>query len=118
MSDKDFNSEIKILIENGTLDEGAGPKEQMLFWNEMERHSAKDVQFHNHFLAEHGFALAPGVISTKYHELADRRSTISMLLLFVELWGPEYVPNVKSTTLNACGTDIGSYWPLGMNSKL
>ena len=111
-SDENFNSNIKILIENGTLDEGAGPKEQALFWHEMETHNAEDVQFHDHFGADHGFALAPGVISSKYHELADRRSTISMLLLFVELWGPEYAPNVNVNTVNACGTDIGLYWSL------
>jgi dienelactone hydrolase len=110
-SDENFNSKVSILIENGTLDEGAGPKEQKLFWEEMTRHDAKNVQFHDHIDAEHGFALAPGVISTKYHELADRRSTISMLLFFVELWGPKYSPNVTPRTVNACGTNIGSYWP-------
>ncbi len=117
-SDENFNSNVSILIENGTLDDGCGPKEKARFWKEMDEKKASNVQFHDHIEAEHGFALAPGVISSKYNEFADRRSTISMLLLFVELWGSDYAPLVKPTTVNACGTDIGSYWPTRKSSRL
>ena len=42
--------------------------------------------------------------STAYHEDADRRSTLSMLQLFAEIW-PEFPQNVVAT--NACGTALG-----------
>ena len=71
----------------------------------------KNVRFHDHYDAKHGFALAPGVISNEYHELSDRRSTISMLLLFAELWGRHgYFPQVAEDEVNASGTKIGMYW--------
>ena len=41
---------------------------------------------------------------TMYHEDADRRSTLSMLQLFAEVW-PEF-PQYPVAT-NACGTNLG-----------
>jgi hypothetical protein len=48
--------------------------------------------------------LAAGVWSTAYHEAADRRSTLSMLSLFAEVW-PQYPQN--AVLANACGTVLG-----------
>ena len=81
-----FNSQCAILIENGILDDHVTSSHRHRFAEEMFMHGAKNVRFHDHYDAKHGFALAPGVISNEYHELSDRRSTISMLLLFAELW--------------------------------
>ena len=58
--------------------------------------------------------LPPGLWSTAYHEDADRRSTLSMLSLFAEVW-----PGVPQhpVAANACGTVLGqSISPIG--SKL
>ena len=49
-------------------------------------------------------ALHCSVYSTAYHELADRRSTLSMLSLFAEVW-PQHPQYVVAT--NACGTVLG-----------
>ena len=76
--DSKFNSKCTILIENGILDDHTDTTARQRFAEEMYHHGCKNVQFHDHYNAEHGFALAPGVISTKYEELSDRRSTISM----------------------------------------
>ena len=69
----------------------------------------------NHAKTPHGFALAPGVFSTAYHELADRRSTLSMLSLFAEVW-PEY-PQF-AVERNACGTVLGQAVASGAGAKL
>ena len=57
-----------------------------------------------HAQTPHGFALAEGVWSTAYTEAADRRSTLSMLSLFAEVW-PEHAQFPVAT--NACGTTLG-----------
>ena len=43
-------------------------------------------------------------VPLRVHELADRRSTLSMLSLFAEVW-PQYPQFVVAT--NACGTVRG-----------
>jgi dienelactone hydrolase len=117
--DSKFNSKCTILIENGILDDHVDTTARQRFAAEMFAHGCKNVQFHDHYNAEHGFALAPGVISTKYEELSDRRSTISMLLMFQELWGKYgYYPTVAKDEVNACGTKIGKYWCTSSKSKL
>lgn len=109
--DRHFNANCAIVIENGVLDNHVGVAERQRFAEEMLRHGCHNVQFHDHYNAEHGFALAPGVISTRYEELSDRRSTLSMFGLFLELWGRYgYVPSIGVDVVNACGTDIGKYW--------
>ena len=105
-SDENFNSSCAILIENGHLDHyTSSPKARQRFWEEMKERNAQDVRFNDHWQADHGFALAPGVISNKYNQAADRRSTISMLGLFAELW-PEYYSRSSIPTKNACGTTL------------
>eukprot|EP00944_MAST-04C_sp_MAST-4C-sp1_P012361 g12361.t1 len=112
-----FNRQCAILIENGILDDHVTSSHRHRFAEEMFMHGAKNVRFHDHYDAKHGFALAPGVISNEYHELSDRRSTISMLLLFAELWGKHgYFPQVAEDEVNASGTKIGMYW--STSSKL
>ena len=48
---------------------GAAPKvtevERRLFRDEMDRNGVVNCQFHDHYNSDHGFALAPGVLSTK-----------------------------------------------------
>ena len=93
--DSSFNSTCTILIENGILDAHVDATARQRFAEEMFHHGCKNVQFHDHYNAHHGFALAKGVISTKYEELSDRRSTLSMLSMFQELWGAAgYSPTV------------------------
>ena len=58
----------------------------------------------NHSQTKHGFALAPGVLSTEYDEDADRRSTLSMISLFAEVW-PEFP--ISAVETNASGTQLG-----------
>ena len=109
--DSNFNSDCAILIENGILDDHVDTIARQRFAEEMNMHGVKNLQFHDHYNSEHGFALAPGVISTKYDEPSDRRSTISMFLLFQELWGKHgFFPHIEKDEVNACGTEIGKYW--------
>ena len=63
-----------------------------------------DWRVNNHARTPHGFALAPGMWGTAYTEDADRRSTLSMLQLFAEVW-PEFDQHAVAT--NACGTVLG-----------
>ena len=109
--DSKFSSDCAILIENGILDDHVDTIARQRFAEEMNMHGVKNLQFHDHYNSEHGFALAPGVISTKYDEPSDRRSTISMFLLFQELWGKHgFFPHIEKDEVNACGTEIGKYW--------
>ena len=109
--DSHFNSTCAIVIENGILDDHVGVSERQRFAEEMNHHGCKNVQFHDHYNAEHGFALAPGVISAKYEEHSDRRSTLTMLTLFQELWSSDgFHPTVAHDEVNASGTQIGQFW--------
>jgi len=98
-----YNVDCKVLIENGDHDQEV-PQEDIAEWKEEMDGQGIDWRFNNHARTPHGFALAPGVISTEYVEAADRRSTLSMLSLFQEVWPafPQYP--VES---NACGTALG-----------
>lgn len=108
-----YNATCKVLIENGDLDE-AVPPESVTQWKEEMDVRSIDWRFYNHAQTHHGFALAPGLISSQYGEAADRRSTLSMLSLFAEVWPqfPQYP--VES---NACGTKLGQHI-LSQASKL
>lgn len=98
-----YNRECKVLIENGDLDDHV-PEIAILEWKKEMDSQGIDWRFHNHARTPHGFALAPGVISNEYVEAADRRSTLSMLSLFREVW-PNF-PQFAVLT-NACGTVLG-----------
>mmetsp|Transcript_102385 Transcript_102385/g.298521 ORF Transcript_102385/g.298521 Transcript_102385/m.298521 type:complete len:330 (+) Transcript_102385:59-1048(+) len=100
-----YSSDCKVLIENGDSD-GEVPQEAISEWKEEMNAQGIDWRFNNHARTPHGFALAPGVWSTEYTEAADRRSTLSMLSLFAEVW-PEY-PQYPVET-NACGTYLGQH---------
>lgn len=100
-----YNADCKVLIENGDHDDDV-PLEHIDVWKqEMDKHDI-DWRFNNHARTPHGFALAPGVIATRYTEAADRRSTLSMLSLFAEVW-PEF-PQYP-VEANACGTHLGQH---------
>lgn len=97
-----YTKSCKVLIENGDSDQLVPQESIEKFKAEMDGHGI-DWQFHNHARTQHGFALAPDV-GGGYHEAADRRSTMSMISLFAELW-PEHPP--RHTERNACGTVLG-----------
>eukprot|EP00040_Diaphanoeca_grandis_P033371 m.204371 g.204371 ORF g.204371 m.204371 type:complete len:357 (+) comp32884_c3_seq7:450-1520(+) len=89
-----------VLIENGAIDTHV-PRESIAeFEKEMLKHEV-NYTINNHYDTPHGFALAPGVWATAYHEDADRKSTMSMLNLFAQVW-PAFPP--MSVNINACGT--------------
>jgi dienelactone hydrolase len=92
-----------VLIENGDADPHVPAESIEEFRAEMDQ-AGIDWRINNHARTPHGFALAPGMWGTAYHEDADRRSTISMLQLFAETW-----PDVPQSTppTNACGTVLG-----------
>jgi len=98
-----YTKGCKVLIENGDLDEHVPTESLAEFRAEMDA-AGIDWRFNNHSQTPHGFALAPGMWGTRYHEDADRRSTLSMLQLFAETW-PEF-PQYPVAT-NACGTVLG-----------
>ena len=94
-SDENFNSNIKILIENGTLDEEAGPKAQALFWHDGDT-QCRGCTISQSFRGRARICTCSEcIISTKISR-DDRHSLCSMLLLFVRLHGgPEYMHNEK-----------------------
>ena len=91
-----------VLVENGAEDTHI-PDDMLKEWEaEMDAHGV-DWRFTNHARTPHGFALAPGVIASKYVESVDRRSTLGMLSVFAEAW-----PHVTQyyVARNASGTTI------------
>lgn len=98
-----YSTKCKVLIENGDLDDHVPAESVEEFRCEMDANGI-DWRIHTHAQTPHGFALAPGVWSTAYREDADRRSTLSMLQLFAEVW-PEFPQHAVPT--NACGTVLG-----------
>jgi len=89
-------------MENGDVDPEV-PDTAIMEWKQEMDAQEIDWRFNNHARTPHGFALAPGVMGHKYSEAADRRSTLSMLSLFMEVW-PSF-PQFPVLT-NACGTKI------------
>lgn len=99
-----YATQCKVLIENGDPDPSVPQESIDAFKKEMDHHGI-DWQFHNHKRTPHGFALPPGVWSTQYEEVADRRSTLSMISLFAETW-PDFPPSTL-VTHNAAGAYLG-----------
>jgi len=100
-----YATNCKVLIENGDLDSIVPQKAIDKFKAEMDSQGI-DWRFNNHSQTKHGFALAPGVLSTEYDEDADRRSTLSTISLFAEVF-PEFP--VQPVSTNACGTELGQF---------
>lgn len=103
-----YNSACRVLVEHGDHDTRDGRDAASIGALKKELDDAGvDWRFDNHARTPHGFALAPGVWSSAYTELADRRSTLAMLSLFLETWPafPQY-----AVEANACGTVLGHHF--------
>merc|ERR1719436_2113211 len=91
-----------VVVENGGWDAEVPPESIGEFIQEMDSNNV-DWRFNIHARTPHGWALGPGVTGggDNYREVADRRSTLSMLAAFAEAW-----PDVKQYPVecNACGT--------------
>ncbi|CAK9108903.1 Hypothetical protein SCF082_LOCUS50629, partial [Durusdinium trenchii] len=102
------NKAFRLLVCNGEADPNVHPAALAEFEAEMKAAKVKDWQIHHYSNTDHGFALAPGVWSSKYHEDSDRRSTISMIHFLDELWGAAgFKPQCDMTDpgfCNASGT--------------
>lgn len=101
--ENNYNTSAVILIENGANDQLVPDESKQRFFAEMDA-AGVDWVFHHHANTPHGFALAtrigpPG----RLYEPADRRSTMSMLDLFREIF-PGIPQNPVSP--NAAGTRI------------
>eukprot|EP00812_Abedinium_dasypus_P004998 NODE_1624_length_1100_cov_141.358852.p1 GENE.NODE_1624_length_1100_cov_141.358852~~NODE_1624_length_1100_cov_141.358852.p1 ORF type:complete len:269 (-),score=73.09 NODE_1624_length_1100_cov_141.358852:276-1082(-) len=88
-----YNTRCQILLEHGDLDAEVPQSSIDAFREEMGA-AGCSWKLHTHGGVDHGFALPPTIISGwHFHERADRRSTLSMLALFEELW-PEFPPHL------------------------
>ena len=98
-----YNRKTIVLIENGKDDHLVSDESKRRFYAEMDD-AGVDWIFHDYAKTPHGFAL-PGTLGPpgNLHENADRRSTMSMLSLFREVF-----PGVSQNrvTHNAAGTKI------------
>lgn len=97
------NTNTVVIIENGADDHLVLPEHKQRFYEEM---NAAGVQwiFNDHAGTPHGFALPPTIGPPgRLHEATDRRSTMTMLNLFRELY-----PSVKQNpvAINGAGTAI------------
>ncbi len=98
-----YTSNAVIVIENGANDHLVPDASKQRFFDEMNE-AGVDWVFNQHAHTPHGFALPPTLGPPgRLHEPADRRSTVSMLGLFRELF-----PGVGQTHVshNAAGTAI------------
>ena len=98
-----YNTDAVILIENGAEDALVPDSSKKRFFNEMDAAGVSWV-FHHHAKTPHGFALPPSLGPPgRLHEATDRRSTMSMLSLFREVF-----PGVAQNPVarNAAGTSI------------
>ena len=92
-----------VVIENGANDELVPDESKQRFFAEMNE-AGVDWVFNHHAHTPHGFALPPTLGPPgRLYEPADRRSTVSMLSLFRELF-PGVAQNHVSH--NAAGTAI------------
>ena len=92
-----------VVIENGAEDHLVPDESMSRFFKEMNEAGVEWV-FHHHAGTPHGFALPPTLGPPgRLHEVTDRRSTMSMLALFRELF-----PGVaqRHVAHNAAGTTI------------
>ena len=91
------------MIENGANDELVPNESKERFFAEMNE-AGVDWVFNHHAHTPHGFALPPTIGPPgRLYEPADRRSTVSMLSLFRELF-PQVTQN--PVRHNAAGTAI------------
>ncbi len=98
-----YNTRTVVLIENGADDHLVPADSMARFFEEMTT-AGVDWSFHHHAHTPHGFALPPSLGAPgRLHEASDRRSTMSMLSLFREVF-PGVPQNVVAR--NAAGTEI------------
>ncbi|MEM8769289.1 MAG: dienelactone hydrolase family protein [Pseudomonadota bacterium] len=98
------NGNTVVLIENGAEDHLVPPESMSRFFAEMDAAGVEWI-FHHHAATPHGFALPPSLGPPgRLHEASDRRSTLSMLTLFREVF-PDVSQNPVST--NAAATALG-----------
>ena len=98
-----YNTNTIVLIENGKDDHLVSDESKQRFYQEMDE-AGVDWVFHDYARTPHGFALPPTLGPPGHlHEAADRRSTLSMLNLFREIF-----PGVKQNPVgtNAAGTQL------------
>ncbi|MEX1237168.1 MAG: dienelactone hydrolase family protein [Pseudomonadales bacterium] len=101
--DNNYNTDAVVLIENGALDQLVPDDSKQRFFAEMDA-ARVDWTFHHHSMTPHGFALPPTLGPPgRLYEPADRRSTMSMLSLFREIF-----PDAEQTPVspNAAGTTL------------
>ena len=103
MTPETYSGVAVVVIENGKDDHLVPDESRQKFYQEMDDAGVQWV-FHDYARTPHGFALPP-TIGPPGHltEDADRRSTMSMLALFRELY-PQVAQNQVSH--NAAGTSI------------
>lgn len=98
-----YRSDTVVLIENGAEDGLVPLESRTRFFAEMDE-AGVDWIFHHHAQTPHGFALPPTLGPPgRLYTPADRRSTVSMLSLFREVY-----PQVEQNKVahNAAGTAI------------
>ena len=101
--DNHYNTRAVVVIENGANDELVPDESKIRFFEEMNS-AGVDWVFNHHSDTPHGFALPPTLGPPgRLHEATDRRSTMSMLNLFREVF-----PGVPQNPVerNAAGTRI------------
>jgi dienelactone hydrolase len=102
-SDNHYNTKTVVVIENGADDHLVSDESKQRFFKEMDE-AGVDWVFHHYARTPHGFALPPTLGPPGHlHEATDRRSTMSMLSLFREIFPG--VPQNK-VTHNASGTRL------------
>ena len=101
--DNAHNVNTIVLIENGKDDHLVSDESKQRFYEEMDEAGVSWI-FHDYAKTPHGFALPESLGPPGHlHEDADRRSTMSMLNLFREIFPG--VPQ-NSVSHNAAGTSI------------
>ena len=98
-----YNTNTVVLIENGKDDHLVSDESKQRFCEEMDEAGVQWI-FHDYAKTPHGFSLPESLGPPGHlHEDADRRSTMSMLNLFREIF-----PGVSQNSLghNAAGTSI------------
>lgn len=98
-----YNTNTVVVIENGANDHLVPDASKQRFFAEMNE-AGVDWTFNHHAHTPHGFALPPTLGPPGHlYEPADRRSTVTMLSMFREIF-PGYAQNPISH--NAAGTTI------------
>ncbi len=101
--DNRYGGNTVVLIENGADDHLVPDASRQRFFEEMDAAGVEWI-FHHHAATPHGFALPPTLGPPgRLHEASDRRSTMSMLALFREVFA-DVVQNPVAR--NAAGTSI------------